>query len=97
READRAIIVFAGQRWPAHRQIWLLPGDFQGRSPLDAVFAGMPLDLLLSLSAALPGRSAVVLAGGPPAEVAVQTPPPIVNVPQGVLLLAGPREAALQA
>jgi peptidoglycan hydrolase-like protein with peptidoglycan-binding domain len=104
-DTDRLILVFAGAVRSAGARAWLLPADFDGEGRIDVALGGVPLDLLLDLAAEAPGRSAVVIAdadadapavdpadGFLAVETGVGTPEP----PQGVLLVAGPPEAAAQ-
>jgi peptidoglycan hydrolase-like protein with peptidoglycan-binding domain len=95
-EAERLLVVAAGPVRDAGRAAFLLPEGVTARSWIDASFDGVPVDALLRLAAAVPGRAAVVLAqdpgaGGPPVRAGR------LAAPQGVLVLAGRRAPALAA
>ena len=112
-EAERAVLIFAGPVWAEGGHLSLLPAGYEGEGFIEAALDGVALDLLLELAGMRPGRSAVVVAHDtvdPDAEAAAEfaddpaaeAPEPAqawarVDVPQGVLVLAGPREAALDA
>jgi peptidoglycan hydrolase-like protein with peptidoglycan-binding domain len=98
-EAARAILLVAGRVHEADGRFWLLPADHAGEGSVDAAFDGVPVDLLLALAADLPGRAAVVVGfdANEDAEAPGGGAAAIAEPPQGVLLLVGPREAALAA
>ncbi len=106
-EVERLVMVYAGPAAAARGAAWLLPGELSGQGLLGAAEAGAPLEALLALASARPGRAAVVLAL-PEADWPAQEDPPAgfpalapgvagVAPPQGVLMIAGPEEAALAA
>jgi peptidoglycan hydrolase-like protein with peptidoglycan-binding domain len=112
-EAERALLIFAGPIRAEGGHVALLPSGYDGEGFIDAAFEGVALDLLLELAGMRPGRAAVVVAHdavGPDEEAeAIPSDDPAaeapeaaqdwarVDVPQGVLVLAGPREPAFDA
>nr|MBA3324084.1 hypothetical protein [Paracoccaceae bacterium] len=102
-EAERLLLVFAGAARTAGERAWLLPGGFAGEGRIDAALEGVPLELLLDIAAEAPGRAAVVVAteaaGDAAADESFLALTPGVGapeVPQGVLLVAGPLEPTLR-
>ena len=95
-ELQGIVVLCAGQFVNDGQQTWFLPTDFEGDSALDVAFNAVPLQLFLDFAARHPGRAVIALApststvdwqDGLSGGVAVG------NVPQGVLLMAGPRSA----
>lgn len=102
-EADRLILVFAGEARTSGPRAWLMPEGLEGAGWIDAALEGLPLDLLLDMAAEAAGRAAVVVAseaaGDDERAEGVLALAPGVGAPeppQGVLLLAGPLEATLR-
>jgi peptidoglycan hydrolase-like protein with peptidoglycan-binding domain len=92
-EADRLVLVYAGRTARAWGRTWLLPADFDGTGRVATAFGAVGLDVMLDLAAERPGRAAVVIASDP----ATAAPGPRNPVPQGVLVIAGGAEAAIDA
>jgi peptidoglycan hydrolase-like protein with peptidoglycan-binding domain len=109
-EAERAVMIFAGSIHAADGRVMLLPQGYEGEGRIDAAFDGVALDLILDIAGERPGRVGVVVAydGAEAGEIAEADDPAAAapeaaqawaraDVPQGVLVLAGPREAAFDA
>ncbi len=89
---DRLVVHFSGRVVNYGLDAWLLPIDVRGDSLPNIAFNAVPVNLLLSLLAERPGRSALVVGlynGTSFADPVVGGLGDMLNIPQGVLLLSG--------
>lgn len=100
RDADRVVVVLAGQFMNAQSVTWFAPSDLQSPSLANVGFDALPLSTVLSFLALKPGGAALFLANqddGVAVDAPIQKGVGDLEIPQGVLVAQGGPTAVRKA
>lgn len=102
-EIDHLLLIYFGETRAIPGQTWLVPDGYVGETPIAAGFGAVNLSVLEQLAASVPGRSVIVLGLPPMADAPSRSGPPALRAgtsigepPQGVLVLYGAADAAIE-
>ena len=99
-DADRVVVVLAGQFMNAQSVTWFAPSDLQSPSLSNVGFDAFPLSTVLSFLALKPGGAALFLANqddGVAIDAPIQKGVGDLDIPQGVLVAQGGPTAVRKA
>ena len=91
-DADRVVVVLAGQFMKAQSGTWFAPTDLQSPSLSNIAFDAMPLSAILSFLGEKPGGAALFLAQvkpHSPVDAPIQKGVGPLQIPQGVMVAEG--------